>query len=292
MGSQTGHDRSGDDCDLLDAVLSMDHGSDLHRQRVHRARHVRRLDLRANAELPVRALPDRGAGDGVRIHLSSGGDLGRLGSAGADLSGRAVELRLRHADYDQHDTLPGPSRDLRAARAGNQGQDADGRSRGHVMLGARVANRQLASTTPAADKAGEQSVAVLWRSVMSACGQVVAHHLADRLRPLPADVTLMDAWDQRQPFGSRLTTAPGLDHACGCIISCRDTTLTIGVGAAVDRVLDHPVDGRIVRPAPDYVTIMALGGQVQPMLNEPEQGLPDTAVVEDEDDGLLDTAIG
>src|SRR6266404_4243668 len=162
----------------------------------------------------------------------------------------------------------------------------------NVMLGARVANRQLASTTPAADKAGEQSVAVLWRSVMSACGQVVAHHLADRLRPLPADVTLMDAWDQRQPFGSRLTTAPGLDHACGCIISCRDTTLTIGVGAAVDRVLDHPVDGRIVRPAPDYVTIMALGGQVQPMLNEPEQGLPDTAVVEDEDDGLLDTAIG
>src|SRR6266403_1030226 len=148
----------------------------------------------------------------------------------------------------------------------------------NVMLGARVANRQLASTTPAADKAGEQSVAVLWRSVMSACGQVVAHHLADRLRPLPADVTLMDAWDQRQPFGSRLTTAPGSDHACGCIISCRDTTLTIGVGAAVDRVLDHPVDGRIVRPAPDHVAIIALGGQVQPMLDEPEQGFLDTAI--------------
>jgi len=71
------------------------------------------------------------------------------------------------------------------------------------MLGACVAERQLASTTPAADKAGEQSVAVLRRSVMSACGHVVAHHLADRLRPFPADVTLMDAWDQRQPFGSR-----------------------------------------------------------------------------------------
>src|SRR6266481_3426047 len=113
----------------------------------------------------------------------------------------------------------------------------------NVMLGACVADRQLASTTPAADKAGEQSVAVLWRSVMSARGHVVAHHLADRLRPLPADVTLMDAWDQRQPFGSRLTTAPGSDHSCCCIISCRDTTLTIGVGAAVDRVLDHPVDG-------------------------------------------------
>ena len=39
----------------------------------------------------------------------------------------------------------------------------------NVMLGACVADRQLASTTPAADKAGEQSVAVLRRSVMSAC---------------------------------------------------------------------------------------------------------------------------
>src|SRR5258707_8418718 len=49
------------------------------------------------------------------------------------------------------------------------------------------------------------------------------------------------------------------------------------VGAAVDRVRDHPVDGRIVRPAPDHLAIVALGGQVQPMLDEPEQGLPDTA---------------
>src|SRR5882724_11290345 len=165
----------------------------------------------------------------------------------------------------------------------------------NVMLGAGVADRQLASTTPAADKAGEQSVAVLRRSVMSACGHVAAHHLADRLRPLPADVTLMDARDQRQPFGPRLTTAPGSDHACCCIISCRDTTLAIGVGAAVDRVVDHPMDGRIARPAPDHVAIRALG-QVQPMLDEPEQGLPDTAefgdLAEDEDDGFLDTAIG
>src|ERR1700676_1635181 len=75
MGSQAGAVCSGDDCDLLPIFLSVDHGSDLHRQRVHRARHVRRLDLRANAELPMRALPDRGAGDGVRIHLSSGGGL-------------------------------------------------------------------------------------------------------------------------------------------------------------------------------------------------------------------------
>src|SRR6478609_1010685 len=85
-------------------------------------------------------------------------------------------------------------------------------------------------------------------------------------------------------------------RACCCIISCRDTTLTIGVGAAVDRVLDHPVDGRIARPAPGHVAIIALGGQVQPMLDEPEQGLPYTAefghLFEDEDDGFLDSAIG
>src|ERR1700694_5926269 len=37
----------------------------------------------------------------------------------------------------------------------------------NVILGACVADRQVASTTPAADKAGEQSVAVLRRSVMS-----------------------------------------------------------------------------------------------------------------------------
>ena len=83
----------------------------------------------------------------------------------------------------------------------------------NVMFGACVADRQLASTTPAADKAGEQSVAVLRRSMMPACGHVVAHHLADRLRPLPADVTLMDAWDQRQPFGSRLSRFAGKSGA-------------------------------------------------------------------------------
>jgi hypothetical protein len=43
----------------------------------------------------------------------------------------------------------------------------------NVMLGACVADRQLASTTPAADEAGEQGVAVLRRSVMSACGQLL-----------------------------------------------------------------------------------------------------------------------
>src|SRR5260221_6820718 len=46
----------------------------------------------------------------------------------------------------------------------------------NAMLCDCVADHQPASATSAADKAGEQSVAVLRRSVMSACGQVVAHH--------------------------------------------------------------------------------------------------------------------
>src|SRR5262249_23048763 len=127
------------------------------------------------------------------------------------------------------------------------------------MLGAGVTDRQLASATPAANKAGEQGVAVLWRPVMAVRGHVVAHHLADRLRSFPADIALVDIRDQSQPFGSRLTAAPGSDHSC-CIISCRNTALTIGVGAAVDRVLDHAMDGRIIRPAPDHLTVVALCG--------------------------------
>src|ERR1700692_298766 len=51
----------------------------------------------------------------------------------------------------------------------------------NVMLGACVADHKLASATPAADKAGEQSVAMLRRSVMSACGQVVSYPFAGPL---------------------------------------------------------------------------------------------------------------
>src|SRR6516162_8873446 len=109
----------------------------------------------------------------------------------------------------------------------------------NVMLGACVADHQLASATPAADKAGEQSVAVLRRSVMSACRQVVAHHLADRLRPLPAVVTLMDAWDQRQPFGSRLTTAPVTDKRHG--YRGRVSLIDLGNGSEEAPIGDIPL---------------------------------------------------
>ena len=139
------------------------------------------------------ALPDRGAGDGVRIHLSSGGGLGRLGSAGADLSGRADELRLRHTDYDQHDTLPGPGRDLLAARAGNQGQDADGRSRGHqrrraaghlIVAAAAAPSGQGAAAGPIQsyeDAGAALTLAAVHESVAGALRQVIAtrRHVRD-----------------------------------------------------------------------------------------------------------------
>lgn len=73
-------------------------------------------------------------------------------------------------------------------------------------------------------------------------------------------------------------------------------SLTISIGAAVDRILDHPMDGGIGRPAPDDITIGASGRQIQTMLQEPEQSLPCAAelghLAKDEDDGLLHAPIG
>jgi hypothetical protein len=63
----------------------------------------------------------------------------------------------------------------------------------NVVLGARVSHRELAAATPASDKPGEQCVAMLGRAMMRALGYVVAHHLADRLRPLPTDIAFMAA---------------------------------------------------------------------------------------------------
>ena len=56
------------------------------------------------------------------------------------------------------------------------------------MLRARIAKRQLTSTAATAEQARQQSVAVLGRAVMAAGGNVAAHHFADRLGLLPADI--------------------------------------------------------------------------------------------------------
>ena len=61
----------------------------------------------------------------------------------------------------------------------------------NIVLRARVAHSQLSAAASAAEKASQQSVAVLWRTMVSACGSVVAHHNADRFRALPVHVALM-----------------------------------------------------------------------------------------------------
>src|SRR5215475_8974635 len=78
-----------------------------------------------------------------------------------------------------------------------------------IMLGSRVANRQLASTAPAPEQPGQQAVAMLGGAVMSARWEIVADHPADRLRALPIHVPLMGPWAQGQPLFARLTPAAG-----------------------------------------------------------------------------------
>src|SRR6478672_6288804 len=53
-----------------------------------------------------------------------------------------------------------------------------------IVLRTRVTDSQLAAATAATNETGEQSIAMLGRTMVPACGDVVAHHLADRLRPL------------------------------------------------------------------------------------------------------------
>src|SRR6516165_7459644 len=162
-----------------------------------------------------------------------------------------------------------------------------------IVFRARVAKRQLATAAAAAEKARQQGVAVLGRAVMAAAGYVTANHLADRLGLFPADITLMGIRHQRQPIAARLAANPHAD-ASGIIARC-DSRLTIGIGAAVDGVLDHPVDGGVVWAAPSRFAILALHRQIEIMLVEPEQSLSGATefqdFVEDQADGFLHAAV-
>src|SRR4029077_13151004 len=98
-----------------------------------------------------------------------------------------------------------------------------------------------------------------------------------RLGLLPADLAFMSVWHQRQPLRPRL--APDL-HA-GSAVAHSGGGLTIGVSATVDRVLDYPVDGGIVRTPPRNIPAALFYRQIKIMLVEPEQGLPRTAKLQD-----------
>jgi hypothetical protein len=72
--------------------------------------------------------PDRGQSDGDRLLLPSGGDLGRLRSAGADLLRGALRARLRHPDDDRNLRWRDELRPVPSVRPGDQGQGAGARS--------------------------------------------------------------------------------------------------------------------------------------------------------------------
>ena len=162
-----------------------------------------------------------------------------------------------------------------------------------AMLRARVSERQLASAAIAADQAGQQRVAMLGRTMMTAGGNVAADHRADRLEPLPAHIPFMGVRHQRQPIAPRLA-ADLHAHAVGAV-SRRSSRLTIGIGAAVDRVVDDPVDGGVVRSPPGRVAVVLLHRQIEIVLVEPAERLSCAAqfldLVEDQRDRLLDAPI-
>src|SRR4029453_2320708 len=131
------------------------------------------------------------------------------------------------------------------------------------------------------------------RAVMAAGGNIAAHHLADRLGFLPADIPLMGVRHQRQPIAARL--AANLHADARTIIARRDGCLTISIGAAVDGILDDSVDGGVVWTPPGRLAILALHRQIEIVLVESEQSLPGAAkfqdFVEDQSDGLLYAAV-
>src|SRR5882672_4974056 len=130
-------------------------------------------------------------------------------------------------------------------------------------------------------------------AVMPTGGNVAADHGADCLEPLPAHIPFVGAELQRQPFAPRLA-ADLHAHALGGV-SRRHSRLTIGIGAAVDRVLNDPVDGGVTRSPPGRVAIGLLCRQIEVVLVEPAERLSGTAqfldLVEHQLDRFLDAPI-
>src|SRR5712664_3724314 len=122
-----------------------------------------------------------------------------------------------------------------------------------MVLHTGVPECELATAALAPDHTGQQRVAMLGRAVMPTGGNVAADHGADCLEPLPAHIPFVGVELQRQPFAPRLA-ADLHAHTLGGV-SRRHSRLTIGIGAAVDRVLNDPVDSGVTRPPPGGVAI-------------------------------------
>src|SRR5262245_45231803 len=129
-----------------------------------------------------------------------------------------------------------------------------------VMLRSRVAKGQFTPASATAEQARQQSVAVLGRTMVTAGGYVAADHLADRFGLVPADITLMGVRHQRQPVAACFAADLHLD--AGPVVARHHGRLTIGIGAAVDGVLDHSVDGGVVWAPPNRLAVLALHRQI------------------------------
>ena len=112
--------------------------------------------------------------------------------------------------------------------------------------------------------------------MMSACRDIAGDHRADRFEPLPAHIAVVGARLQRNPLGARVAAAALRARALARVPDCR-ARFTISIGAAVDRVFDHPVETGVTRTPPDRVAIRPLRGEIKAMLLEPEQRLARTA---------------
>lgn len=161
------------------------------------------------------------------------------------------------------------------------------------MLHPGVPERELAAAALAPDQTSQQRVTMLGCTVIPTSGNVAADHGADRLEPLPAHIPLVGVGLQRQPLVPRLA-ADLHAHALGGV-SRRHSCLTIGIGAAVDRVLNDPVDGGVARSPPGRVAVGLLHRQIELVLVEPAERLSRAAqfldLVEHQLDRFLDTPI-
>ena len=83
-------DHPGGDRPARDTDLSADQRSHLDYRRLPAPVGIRRRDVQPDAELPDRALPYRGEGNGERLLLSSGSDLRRIRGTGSDLFRRQL----------------------------------------------------------------------------------------------------------------------------------------------------------------------------------------------------------
>src|ERR1700677_1327984 len=140
------------------------------------------------------------------------------------------------------------------------------------MMNPRIAQREFAAAAATADQTREQSVAMLGRAMMSTCRDIAGDHRADRFEPLPAYIALVRVGLQRNPLGARLAATGLRAHAVGGVAH-RRARFTIGIGAAVDRVFDHPVESGVTRTPPDRIAIGPLCRKIKTMLLEPEQRL-------------------